>query len=233
MRRTSIPSAIVTLLLLGATAAAAQSLGDVAKQEEERRKSVRTAGKTYTNDNLRTEPAPSAPAPAAQTQPAQPAVPASPPAPGAQTPEAQTPAGQPPAPAPAAQTEADWRKRIATAREAVSRAQIFAEALQSRINALSTDFVNRDDPAQRDVIAAERQKALSELDRVKQEILQHQKEITAIQEEARRAGVPAGWVRLAVVLSRPARRRQRLTACDAQARARSAGASCARSTRRA
>lgn len=197
MRQMAIPSAIATLLLLGATAAAAQSLGDVAKQEEERRKAVRTAGKTYTNDNLRSEPAPSAPAPAAQGQPAPPAQPAAPasPAPGAQTPDAQTPAGQPPAPAPGAQTEADWRKRIATAREAVSRAQIFAEALQSRINALSTDFVNRDDPAQRDMIAAERQKALSELDRVKQEIQQQQKAITAIQEEARRAGVPAGWVR--------------------------------------
>ena len=30
--------------------------------------------------------------------------------------------------------------------EEVSRNETFAEALQSRINALSTDFVNRDDP---------------------------------------------------------------------------------------
>lgn len=198
MKRMAIPSAIVSLLLLGATSAAAQSLGDVARQEEERRKSVRTAGKTYTNDNLRPEPAPSAPAPAAQgqpAQPAQPATPASPPAPGAQPPQAQTPEPQPAAPAPAAQTEAEWRKRIATAREMVSRSQMFSEALQTRINSLSTDFVNRDDPAQRDMIAAERQKALAELDRVKLEIQQQQKAITAIQEEARRAGVPAGWVR--------------------------------------
>jgi hypothetical protein len=198
MKRMAIPSAIVTLLLLGATAAAAQSLGDVARQEEERRKSVRTAGKTYTNDNLRSEPAPSAPAPAAQgqpAQPAQPAAPAPPAAPGAQTPQAQTPGSQPAAPAPAAQTEAEWRKRITTAREMLSRSQIFSEALQSRINGLSTEFVNRDDPAQRDMIAAERQKALAELDRVKQEIQQQQKAITDIQEEARRAGVPAGWVR--------------------------------------
>ena len=77
----------------------------------------------------------------------------------------------------------------------MSRAQIFAEALQSRINALATDFVNRDDPAQRNAIAAERQKALAELDRVKQETVDHQKAISAIQDEARRAGVPAGWVR--------------------------------------
>jgi ATP-dependent exoDNAse (exonuclease V) alpha subunit len=84
---------------------------------------------------------------------------------------------------------------VATERDALSRAQIFAEALQSRINVLSADFVNRDDPAQRDVVAAERQKALAELDRVKQEIQQHQKAMTTIQDEARRAGVPAGWTR--------------------------------------
>jgi hypothetical protein len=80
-------------------------------------------------------------------------------------------------------------------RSALQRAEIFAEALQSRVNALSTDFVARDDPAQRATIGAERQKALAELDRVKQEIQQHTKTIATIQDEARRAGVPAGWVR--------------------------------------
>jgi hypothetical protein len=60
---------------------------------------------------------------------------------------------------------------------------------------LSTDFVNRDDPAQRSTIAADRQKAMDELARVKAEIVQHTKAITDIQDEARRANVPAGWVR--------------------------------------
>jgi hypothetical protein len=48
---------------------------------------------------------------------------------------------------------------------------------------------------QRDAVAADRQKALAELERVKKEIADHQKAIVTIQEEARRAGVPAGWVR--------------------------------------
>lgn len=206
MTRMALPNTIAALILLGATVVSAQSLADIAKQEEERRKAVRPSGKVYTNDTLRPEPVPSAPpaATAPQGQPAQPASPTSPTAPGAaQTPQTapapaagQAPRAQAPAAAPAApQTEAEWRKRIAGAREALSRAQIFAEALQSRINALSTDFVNRDDPAQREMVAADRQKALAELDRVKQEIQQQQKAITAIQEEARRAGVPAGWVR--------------------------------------
>ena len=181
------------VLLVAVTAADAQSLAEVAKREEERRKAIRTPGKVYTNDTLRSEPPPSTPAAAAPAAPDAPA--ATPPA-GAQPPQAgQAPAGQPPDAAAAPRTEAEWRQKVAASREALSRAQIFAEALQSRINALSTDFVNRDDPAQREVVAAERQKALAELERVRKEIQQSQKEISGIQDEARRAGVPAGWVR--------------------------------------
>ena len=82
-----------------------------------------------------------------------------------------------------------WRERVKAERDALERAKMFADALQSRINALTTDFVNRDDPAQRNVIAADRDKALAEMDRVKKEIEQHTKAIADIQEEARRAGV--------------------------------------------
>jgi uncharacterized protein (UPF0335 family) len=63
------------------------------------------------------------------------------------------------------------------------------------VNALTTDFVNRDDPAQRDQIAVERQKNLSELERVQKEIERLKKQVAEIEEEARRAGVPAGWLR--------------------------------------
>ena len=55
--------------------------------------------------------------------------------------------------------------------------------------------MNRDDPAQRAKIEADRKTALAELDRVKEEIEAQQKEITAIEDEARRAGVPSGWLR--------------------------------------
>jgi hypothetical protein len=149
---------------------------------------VKGAGKVYTNDSLDAETTP--PAPAAPSSPAA----AAPAAPTPQTPGA-APATPPDAAAPVPKTEAEWRKRATGIREAISRAQIFAEALQSRVNALSTDYVNRDDPAQRDVVAGDRQKALAELDRVKQEIQSHQKALTALQDEARRAGVPSGWVR--------------------------------------
>jgi len=55
--------------------------------------------------------------------------------------------------------------------------------------------VNRDDPIQRQQIANKRDAALAELERVKKEVAAQNKAITDIQEQARRAGVPAGWVR--------------------------------------
>ena len=171
----------------------AQSLGDVARQEEARRKSIKEPAKVYTNDNLRGS---DIPAPPAATTPQTPAAAAA----GAPASTEPPAAVQPPGAAPAA-TQAEvkdekyWRGRVDAARTALTRAQTFQDALQSRINALSADFVNRYDTAQRNVIAGERQKALAELDRVRQEIAASQKAIAAIQEEARRASVPAGWVR--------------------------------------
>ena len=175
---------LAVVLAMGA-AASAQSLADIARQEEARRKAVRTPGKLYTNDSVRPEPTPSSGG-ATSTQTPSPAPEAA----------AQPPAGDA---APSADTakkdEAYWKKRMADVRSALDRSQTFADALQSRVNALTNDFVARDDPAQRAQIAADRDKALAELDRVKKEITTSQKAITDTQDEARKAGVPAGWVR--------------------------------------
>ena len=208
------------LVALWTAGIGAQSLGDVARKEAERRKTVQAPGKTYTNDTLKPEPPPSAPAPSPGPQASAGAPAAGAPStpststpaaagrsgtqaggaaggtkPGAKAPEHAAPGDAAPAPAPAAKGEADWKARIQGARDALSRAQIFADALQSRINGLSADFTARDDPAQRAVVAGDRQKSLDELERVKKEIQQHTKALADIQEEGRRAGVPAGWLR--------------------------------------
>jgi hypothetical protein len=179
MTRLLIVAALVFVVV--ASVASAQSLGDVAKKEEQRRKTVKSSGKVYTNDQLKADPTPSVPATSATgTTPA--------------------PAASTPAPAPSDDStdkgdEKTWRKRIADARDALQRSQAFADALQSQLNALTTDFVNRDDPIQRQQIANKRDAALAELERVKKEVAAQNKAITDIQEQARRAGVPAGWVR--------------------------------------
>lgn len=201
MKSVAIPSAAVALLLLCSAAAPAQSLADIARQEEARRKAIKASGKVYTNGTLRPDPQSPAGTPAA-TPPVQAPAPTpqaatgTPSSPAAVEPDAERPAAAAalkPEDNPKAQ--AYWTKRLTAERAGLARAQSFVEALQSRINALSTDFVNRDDPAQRAVIAGDRDKALAEQARVSAEILAHQKAIATLQEDGRRAGVPAGWVR--------------------------------------
>jgi len=176
----SIPAAAVLVLGL-ASAASAQALGDVAKKEESRRKAAPKTGKVYTNDSLR--PVEPVTPPAGGAAPA-----AASPAPGPQKPE-EKPADGP------KKDEAYWRTRAGQLRDQLQRARMFQEALQTRINSLSNDFASRDDPAQRGVVASDRQKALAELDRVNNENADFQKQLSDLEAEELRAGVPPGWLR--------------------------------------
>jgi hypothetical protein len=98
-------------------------------------------------------------------------------------------------PAEDAKGQAYWSAKRKTLQDALDRDLTFADALQSRINALATDFVNRDDPAQRAVIERDRQKAAAELERLRKQIVDDRKAVADFEEEARRAGVPPGWLR--------------------------------------
>lgn len=194
---TRLIAILALFLAMAPPLAAAQTLADVAKAEEARRKAVKKPAKIIGNNDLK--PDTGTPRPASTTAtatPTDPAAPATTPTPGAAV--VNIPLSPDPGAAaakPGAQDEAFWKDRMATARAALDRTRLFADALQSRINALTTDFVNRDDPAQRSVIEQDRLKAMAELDRVKREISDQTKAIAAIQDEARAAGVPAGWVR--------------------------------------
>ncbi len=180
-------SAIGLVVVIAAPAMAqTQSLGELAKQEAARRKAVKSSGKVLTNDSVN---AIKSSAPATTSQPA-PAAAASGGAPATAAAE-----DKPKPEADRKTQETAWRQRIQAARDALQRSQMFADALQSQINGLTADFTSRDDPAQRAVVADNRQKALAELDRVKTDITQQNKAIADIQEEARRAGIPPGWLR--------------------------------------
>lgn len=180
---------VVATLIAGPIAAAAQerrSLAEIARQEQERRKAIKVPSKVYSGQDLKhITPAPPKDTPAAM--------------PPASSPGAASAVAAPPA-ASAAETgsgkdEAYWKKRMDGAREEVRRSEMFTEALQSRVSALSNDFVGRDDPFQRAKIGEDRQKALAELDRVKADFEKAKKQISDIEEEARAAGVPPGWIR--------------------------------------
>jgi len=187
----------VAVLVWGAGVVQAQSLAQLARQEAARRAAVEEPAPVYTNADLRsTRTLTSARVSAAESAPAD-AAPA-----GADDASTQaTTAGEPareteqePAPA-GGSDERVWRDRMAEARARVARSRLFAEALQSRINALTADFTARDDPAQRTVLEQDRIEALSELERVQAEIEEQEQAIRDLEEEARRAGVPAGWLR--------------------------------------
>jgi hypothetical protein len=177
-------------LLLFASAAQAQSLAELARKEEERRKNVPETGKVYTNKDLNAAPGPSAPAPASS-----PAAPAADAKDAAKEKDAKDVKEKDVNGKEIVKDKAYWAGRLKTLQDQVEQNQTYVEAIQTRINALSTDFVNRDDPAQRTVIERDRQKAAAELTRLKQAIVDGKKGIANLEEEARRAGVPPGWLR--------------------------------------
>jgi hypothetical protein len=185
----------VVLLLASATSLRAQSLGDVAREEEARRKEVKQPAKVYTNKDL-----PNVPPVTASPEAAKPAA----------TPDDSRKDGKgddakdqssdkggkdgakdkvP------VKDRAYWSDRMKELRTALDHDQTFADAMQSRINGLTADFSARDDPAQRDVIGRDRQKAIDELDRLKKAIQTDKQAIADFEEEARRAAVPPGWLR--------------------------------------
>jgi len=189
--------AAAALFLSGASVfapqARAQSLADVAKKEEERRKSVAAPAKVYTNKDLSPVPAGSPPPPAAakagdgaaKDKDKEAGIDAK-----SKGSKATDAADKSPV-----KDQAYWAGKYKGLQDALQRDQNYADAMQTRINSLNADFVNRDDPAQRAVIERDRQKAIAELGRLKQSVLDTKKAIADLEEEARRAGVPPGWMR--------------------------------------
>ena len=179
----------LALVLLSAAAATAQSLVEVARQERLRREALaRQAGpdaappRVYTDADLLysgrltmrvgdDEPEAGAEAEAAATDPAAPPDPA------------------------AAGDEERWRNRMAEARQAVERAERRAAELQTRVSRLWADFTARDDPAQRAAIEQDRVAALAELEETRAEAGELAQAVDDLRDEARRAGVPPGWLR--------------------------------------
>jgi len=183
------PLVPLALVLLSAAGATAQSLVEVARQERLRREALaRQAGsdtappRVFTDADLvysgrltmrvgDDEPEAGAEAEATATDPAAPP---------------ETAAGG---------DEERWRNRMAEARQAVEQAERRAAELQTRVNRLWADFTARDDPAQRAAIEQDRLAALAELEETRAEADELAQAIVDLREEARRAGVPPGWLR--------------------------------------
>ena len=177
----------VVVLFVTWLTAAPTNLVDASRREAIRRQIIPRASTTLTNVGqprdtmVFFEPVPGEPKP--ETPPAQPQA-------GQRGAGPEAPAAQP-----NEKTEKFWKDRMAFARQNLERNEVLTEAMQSRINSLQTDVVNRDDPAQQMQLRQQLGKAMGELDRLKKQIETDKKSISDIQDEARKKGVPPGWVR--------------------------------------
>lgn len=188
--RLKLCSSALMVVLGAGTALAGQSLAAVAKAESERRKTVTEPAKVYTNEDVEKAASPLTTGASAKPRPSTDTSATGAPAAGGATPPAAGGAAEANKP-----DEAAWRARMAAAREALAKAEAFDRALQSQINGLWADFTARDNPVERSKIEKDRGEAMAEQDRVKKEVVSRKKEVADIEDEARRSGVPPGWLR--------------------------------------
>ena len=163
-------------MFLGAWNAPPSSLGELARREAVRRQAVTASSRRLTDADI-------GPAPERV---------ASKPLPPAAADEVK-PVAKPDEPP---KDEKWWRARITAARAALERDKLLLAALDNRVATLTRDVVNRDDPAQRAVLINERLRALEELDLMRKQIIADAEAIALIEEDARKAGVPPGWIRI-------------------------------------
>ena len=207
----SWPAAVLLVLVPGWVLS--QSLGEIAEQERAKRK--KTGAKSYTNDDL-SHPTPT-PSPTATPAPAAEATPrprsryrfkVTPTPPGGAKPASEASAppessesekGSGTAPAAPAKDEAYWRGQREAREKAIEAAEGQIKAVEQRIGELATDrnpnagdIMDPDRLKKRD--AELRQKA-DELERAKDALAAARQQLADLDEEARRAGVPPGWVR--------------------------------------
>ncbi|HXB57254.1 MAG TPA: hypothetical protein VN461_20990 [Vicinamibacteria bacterium] len=91
--------------------------------------------------------------------------------------------------------EGEWRRQSAERRREVASLKARVEAMQSNVNRLLGDIMQANDPNLNMRLRAEQQQAIEQLEALKKELADAEKGIQDFAEEARRAGVPPGWVR--------------------------------------
>lgn len=91
--------------------------------------------------------------------------------------------------------EKAWRDRNAELHDTLASDLVLVDSLQTRVASLQNDFFARDDPAQRTAIGEQLAKTRVELDRLKTKVDVDRAAIEKMRDEARRQGVPPGWLR--------------------------------------
>jgi hypothetical protein len=174
-----IGSVVAGILVAGVGSVSAQSLADVARKEEARREKLAKPSKVYTDADARKYAPAAAGAQAAAT-----------------TVTALDANGKPVGQQAAAEglpaDEAGWRARMQNARDGVDRNRLLLGALeqQARTAARRAGTPEGEEPA-----AEEGTTRAAEIKRLKAEIDTFRATLANAEEDARKAGVPPGWVR--------------------------------------
>lgn len=155
------------------------SLAEVAKKEKERREKTKTT-KTFTNQDIQDFKEKNKIVDEEKE-------------------EGDNTAAEQPEPAAStdlADNEEYWRQKSQAAQERIQSAEQRVNQLQSEINELTRAFyAEGDGVAQRPLIESERGDRLNALDQAKKEVEDAKVAAENLEDEARKAGAPPGWVR--------------------------------------
>lgn len=88
-----------------------------------------------------------------------------------------------------------WRVRMDAARARVEQARTALEGIEAQLSALARDIAAQDDPVQQQRLLRERQVSLLERETMVASLEQAQAAVAAVEEAARRAAIPPGWIR--------------------------------------
>ena len=201
MHRHFVRTLVACSVLAGAAAAFAQeqrpTLGEMAKREEDRRKAIAKPAKVLTNTDLRP-----APVSEAANDPAAPGKDSTPPSTAVQKDATATSADakgtgdqDKTKDKPTDQDETHWRERMAAARSKLDHDKAVLDGLRSQVNFLNGAVLAQDDPARKQQLSNQRFKVQHELDLLQKDVQEDNKALIDLPEEARRAGVPPGWLR--------------------------------------
>ena len=195
MKKPLVASMLMSTLLAGSTiVGAGQSLADVARKEEERRKTLAGGAKVYTNHDLAPVPGggPSLPLPipgddgGSQADETEQAVKPASDTSAAQTSEPLKPREKRP--------EAYWRERSALIRGRLEQLRGDAAAIEGRMKMLRGELASAT-PEQAAQLNADLQQAGESLERFQTERRHIEAEWAAFQAAAHQTGVPAAWLR--------------------------------------
>jgi hypothetical protein len=172
-----IGSVVAGVLVVGVAASSAQSLADVARTEEVRRQKIAKPSKVYTDEDVQ------------KYAPATPGAQAA-----ATTVTALDANGKPVGQQAAAEglpgDEAGWRARLQNARDGMDRDKLLLSALEQQArSAARKSGTPEDQPADDGSTRA------AEIKRLKAEMDAFRATLANAEEDARKAGVPPGWVR--------------------------------------